>query len=781
MKHITIIAAAALAAVITVSADNNESPRFGTSPVRDVVGAMTRQEKARFVIGTGMEGIDNGDKAVIGSTKLIVPGAAGTTYPVPRLGIPAIVFADAPAGVRIDTHRANDTASYFSTHFTMPTLIGASWNRDVARLTGKAIGEEARDYGVDIMLAPALNIQRHALCGRNYEYYSEDPVVSGEMAVAYVDGIQQCGVGACVKHLAANNQETNRKDNESIVSQRALREIYLKGFEKVVRRSDPWCVMSSYNYLNGHYTSESVELLDSLLRGEWGYRGVVVSDWFGGSDAAAQMKARNNLLQPGFPGEYDRIMAALESGELDESVLDRNIEEVLELIASTPRFRGQPHSDRPDLKAHAALLRDITPEGMVLLKNDGRTLPYPADVRKIALFGNCSYDMIAGGSGSGDVNRAYCVSLPEGLANAGYLSDPDLNARYTAHIAAEKKRIKEVDKTFHMAAGMRPDELSLSRADIMRYAESNDAAVVTVGFAAGEFADRSTRSFYLDSTLNVVLKDVCDAFHALGKKVTVLLNVGGVIDTGSWKHLPDAILCTWQCGQEAGNSIADVLSGKSYPSGKLPMTFPLDYRDQASDRNFPHDADTGIIFGANKKPLTRLNPNIDHTVYEEDIYVGYRYFDSFDKDVSYPFGYGLSYTEFKYSRPCVTFDGIRYRVDVTVTNTGRANGKEAVQVYVSKPAEIEVPVKELVGFAKTRELKPGESQRLSVDIDPEDLAVFDESRSAWVTAPGRYKFSVGASSRDIRGTASCRVPAAMRPVKDILRPSLPIRRLSRRQ
>ena len=389
--------------------------------------------------------------------------------------------------------------------------------------------------------------------------------------------------------------------------------------------------------------------------------------------------------------------------------------------------------------------------------------------------------MIAGGSGSGDVNRAYCVSLPEGLANAGYLSDPDLNARYTAHIAAEKKRIKEVDKTFHMAAGMRPDELSLSRADIMRYAESNDAAVVTVGFAAGEFADRSTRSFYLDSTLNVVLKDVCDAFHARGKKVTVLLNVGGVIDTGSWKHLPDAILCTWQCGQEAGNSIADVLSGKSYPSGKLPMTFPLDYRDQASDRNFPHDADTGIIFGANKKPLTRLNPNIDHTIYEEDIYVGYRYFDSFDKDVSYPFGYGLGYTEFKYSKPSVTFDGNGYKVDVTVTNTGRANGKEAVQVYVSKPAEIEVPAKELVGFAKTRELKPGEAQRLSVDIDPEDLAVFDESRSAWVTAPGRYKFSVGASSRDIRGTASCRVPAAIRPVKNILRPSLPIHRLSRRQ
>lgn len=778
MKSNKIITTFLLTASIMAQAGSNNAPQLGKSPVKDVVGAMTREEKARFVIGTGMEGIDNGQKAVIGSTKLIVPGAAGTTYPIPRLGIPALVFADGPVGVRIDSHRANDTMTYYGTQFVMPTLIGASWNREVASAVGRAIGQEAADYGVDIMLAPALNIQRHPLCGRNYEYYSEDPLVSGEMATAYVNAMQECGVGACVKHLAANNQETNRKDNESIVSQRALREIYLKGFRNVITNSDPWCVMSSYNYLNGHYTSESPELLDSLLRGEWGYRGVVVSDWFGGNDAVKQMTARNNLLQPGWPGEYDQLVKAMETGTLDESVMDRNIEEVLELILRTPRFRGKSHSDRPDLKGHAALARKIAPEGMVLLKNDNASLPYGENIRNIALFGNCSYDIISGGSGSADVGNAYCVSIPEGLVNAGFHPDGRLRDKYTAHIMSEKERIKKTDRTFHMAAGMRPEEMAVSYADIVKCAERNDAAVITIGFAAGEFADRSTKSFSLDNTTRKMLENVCKAFHSKGKRVTVLLNVGGVIETASWRDMPDAILCTWQCGQEGGNSIADVLSGKAYPSGKLPMTFPVDYADHASDRNFPHDADTGIIFGANKKSATREQPNIDHTIYEEDIYVGYRYFDTFDIPVAYPFGYGLGYTTFGYSEPSISFDGSHYIVEMTVTNTGHRTGKETVQVYVSKPGA-NVPVRELAGFAKTQELQPGESQRLAIIINPDDLAVFDESASAWITNAGEYKFSVGASSRDIRGTVSCQIPYGIRTVKDILKPSLSINRLSR--
>lgn len=777
MKYTRFTIAISTAALI-VLACGKDLPQLGKASVKDVVAAMTRNEKARFVIGTGMEGLDNGDQAVIGSTKLIVPGAAGTTYPIPRLGIPAIVFSDGPAGVRIDPRRDNDTSSFFCTHFPMPTLIGATWNTEAAKEIGKAIGEEARDYGIDVMLAPALNIQRHPLCGRNYEYYSEDPLISGEIAAAYVKGIQECGVGACVKHLAANNQETNRKANESIVSRRALREIYLRGFETAIRKSDPWCVMSSYNYLNGFYTSESPELLDSLLRGEWGYEGVVVSDWFGGYDAAAQMKARNNLLQPGYPDEYRRLMESMESGELDEAVMDRNISEALELIMRTPRFKGFGYSNSPDLKGHAEFVRKIASEGMVLLKNANGTLPFSDDIRTVALFGNCAYDMIAGGSGSGDVNRAYTISLPEGFRNAGYSTDQELAAEYMSHIAAEKARLEKEDKTFHMAAKLRPQELGISRSAIRKLVGRNDAAVISVGIAAGEFADRSTESFYLDPIMDRLLKDVCEAFHAEGKSVTVILNISGVIETSSWKNLPDAILCTWQCGQEGGNSIADVISGKSYPSGKLPMTFPTDYSDHASDQNFPHNADTGIIFGANRKTLSRENRNIDHTIYEEDIYVGYRYFESFGKKVSYPFGYGLSYTTFGYSPAEISSDGKDLGLEVTVTNTGCSPGKEIVQVYVSRPSGIETPVKELVAFAKTKELQPGESQSLSIRIEAENLAIFDESESAWFTPAGQYTFSVGSSVRDIRSTVRHSLSGKKTPVRNILSPSMPINRLT---
>ncbi|MGM9763104.1 MAG: beta-glucosidase [Candidatus Cryptobacteroides sp.] len=774
-------AAALFTAALFIYGCGESTPQLGKDPIEDIVAAMTRSEKSRFVIGTGMEGLDNGDRAVIGSTKLIVPGAAGTTYPIPRLGIPAIVFSDGPAGVRIDPKREKDDLTYYCTHFPMPTLIGATWSTEIANATGKAIGEEARDYGIDIMLAPALNIQRHPLCGRNYEYYSEDPLISGEIAAAYVCGIQECGVGACVKHLAANNQETNRKASESIVSQRALREIYLRGFETAVRKSAPWCVMSSYNYLNGRYTSESPELLDSLLRKEWGYNGIVVSDWFGGSDAAAQMTAGNNLLQPGYTAEYDRLMEATESCELDEAVMDRNICEVLEMIMRTPRFKGPAHSDRPDLKAHAELVRKTAPEGMVLLKNDNGTLPFAEDIRRIALFGNSAYDLIAGGSGSGDVNRKYMISLPEGFKNAGYLTDTALEAEYTAHINSEKARINKEDKTFHMAAKPLSHELELSRTAISEIAERNDAAVISIGISAGEFADRSTESFYLDSVMEKLLEDVCDIFHAKGKKVTAVLNISGVIETNSWKNLPDAILCAWQSGQEGGNSIADVISGTSYPSGKLPMTFPIDYRDHASDRNFPHDADTGIIFGANRQAHSRENRNIDHTIYEEDIYVGYRYFESFDKKVSYPFGYGLSYTRFDYSAAQIAPDPNGYRLEITITNTGHRPGKEIVQVYLARPQGIESPAKELVAFAKTNELRPGESQTLAIHIDTCNLAIFDESQSAWLTPAGQYTFLIGSSVRDIRSSVHRNIEEKKQPVNDILRPSMPITRLSRRQ
>lgn len=779
MRHIilslTVWASACAATVHAVT------PRLGQDPVEDVVKAMTREEKARFVIGSGMtENPDGSTSAVVGNTRLIVPGAAGTTYPVERLGIPAIVLSDGPAGVRIDRTRPGDSTVYNCTHFPMATLLGATWNDSIVAEIGAAIGEEAREYGVDIMLAPALNIQRHPLCGRNYEYYSEDPLISGRTAAAYVNGLQSQGVGACIKHLAANNQETYRKANESIVSQRALREIYLRGFERAVKESHPWTVMTSYNYLNGHYTSQSPELTDSLLREEWGFDGVVVTDWYAGNNAVEQIKAGNDLLQPGYAREYDEIMSGLEDGTLSEAALDSVITRILRLVMRTQRFKGHHASGAPDIAAHTALARRAAAEGMVLLTNRDKALPLNRNGMKAALLGNNSYNLIAGGSGSGDVNRAYSIDLDDGLENAGYIIDNQLRERYLRHIALERRRLEREDKTFHMAARQQPVELSLTPHDIENAARDNDVAIITIGFAAGEFADRSSESFELDKTLRNTLRMACKAFHDRGKKVIVVLNTGGVIETQSWKDMPDAILLAWQSGQEGGNAIADVLTGKAAPSGRLPVTFPISYRDHASNADFPVDSAVEIIFKANTMEHRRERPNIDHTIYREDIYVGYRWFETSGSKVSFPFGHGLSYTSFRYSDISVTpYGNDRYRLSVTVTNTGSQPGKEVVQVYATySPRKTSRPAKELVAYEKTRELQPGDCQRLTLDISGDDLARFDEQASAWQTPAGRYRLSIGASSRDIRNTITLNVNSKSRKVKNILAPPIDFKRLT---
>lgn len=768
--------------IITITASVHfyveaSTPQLGTSSIEDVIAAMTLEEKARFLIGAGMSDAYDEGNGVVGHTKNIVPGAAGTTWPIPRLGIPAIVFADGPAGVRIDRFRENDSTGYNCTHFPMGTLLGATWNDSIVQRVGKAIGNEALEYGVDIMLAPALNIQRHPLCGRNYEYYSEDPVLSGHIAAAYTSGIQSEGVGACVKHLAANNQETNRKANESIVSQRALREIYLKGFEYAIREAKPWTVMSSYNYLNGLYTSENPELLDSLLRCEWKYDGVVVSDWFGGTDAVAQMKAGNELLQPGYEKEYNDILTALKDGSLDEKIIDRNIARVLKLIKRTPRFKHYKYSNQPDCETHAQLCRSVAPEGMVLLENNNATLPLKSHIKSVALFGNNSYDMIAGGTGSGDVNRAYKINLSDGFINRGKTINRDLAQKYNQHIEKEYTRLADEDKTFWMAVRERPKELNLSPEDIVNSSIQDDLAIITIGFGAGEFSDRSSESFYLNPVISEILSQVCTEFHKRHKPVIVILNTGGVVETSSWREMPDAILCAWQCGQECGNSIVDVLIGDAFPSGKLPMTFPVDYADHASNPNFPVDIDGGIIFGANTQKHTRDKRNIDYTIYEEDIYVGYRYFDSFGKDVAYPFGYGLSYTDFEYTDFNVTRDGESYQATITIKNIGKYPGKEIAQLYYSAPADIERPVKELLAYAKTHTLLPGESETLSFTFTPRDLSFFDEEKSAWSTTEGIHTLYIGSSSRHINGTAQCKVNESHRSVKPVLKPSQDFERL----
>ena len=692
------------------------------------------------------------------------------------------MLADGPAGLRIDPIREGDSATYYCTHFPIGTLLASTWNQDLVEEVGKSIGNEVLEYGADVLLAPALNIHRNPLCGRNFEYYSEDPLVSGKIAAAYVRGIQSNGVGTSIKHFAVNNQETNRNANDARITPRALREIYLKGFEIAVKESAPWTVMSSYNHINGTYASENTDLLSTLLRDEWNFEGMVVTDWFGGKDAVAQMIAGNDMLQPGRANQYDMIIEGVKSGKLDESILNRNVKRVLELILQTPHFKEYKYSNKPDLKAHAAVTRQSATEGMVLLKNNNETLPFERKVRNIALFGCTSYDFIAGGTGSGNVNRAYTVSLLDGLKNAGYQIDEALKADYEQYIEAEnKKNTPDSSQPFSRFMPVpRPTELIPTTKVLSEQVAKADVALVTLGRTSGEFVDRNVSDFELSEEELQLLKSVSQAFHAAGKKVVVVLNIGGVIETASWKKLPDAILLAWQAGQEGGNSVTDVLSGKVSPSGKLTMTFPNKLMDVASSTNFPMDARANTDV-RNKEDKSSSVKNVDYTDYEEDIFVGYRYFDSFGKQVSYPFGYGLSYTTFEYVNPSVKVDNGIYSVSIDVKNVGKFAGKEVVQLYVSAPNRFQMnkPEKELKAFTKTKELRPGETVTATLKLNTTDLASYDEASSSWVVDAGNYKFLIGTSSKDIKAALDVDVVSVVEKTNDILKPQETVNTIKR--
>ena len=761
MKKIILLSAAALAIV------GCKAPQLGKSSIDKVLKAMTLEEKVHFVIGTGMAGND-GASATVGATKKIVPGAAGTTYPIERLGIPGIVLADGPAGLRIDPVREGDENTYYCTHFPIGTLLASTWNQELVESVGQAMGEEVHEYGADVYLAPALNIHRHPLNGRNFEYYSEDPVVAGKTAAAYVRGVQKNDVGTSIKHFAYNNQETNRTGNNAVISPRAQREIYLKGFEITVKESDPWTVMSSYNKINGTYTSQSKDLITTVLRDEWGFKGLVMTDWYGGDDGAAQIAAGNDMLQPGTDLQYEQIMNAIQAGTLTEAELDVCVRRGLELVAKSPKAKKYAYSNKPDLTAHAAVTRQSALEGMVLLENNG-VLPLK-DVKNVAVFGCTSFDFIAGGTGSGNVNRAYTVSLLDGLKNAGFNVDQTRKDAFLKHIADEAAAFKASLPNDGLSAFYpvpRPTELVPSPAELKASAKANDIAIITFGRNSGEFFDRTSADFSLNAGENKLLASVTAAFHSVGKPVVVVLNIGGVIETASWKHIPDAVLLAWQAGQEGGNSVTDILTGKQSPSGKLPMTFPVNLMDAGSSANFPIDAADEVYFLNRREDVGKKD--VDVTKYEEGIYVGYRWFDKQELPVSYPFGYGLSYTTFEYADPAVTNDGATVTAKVTVKNTGEVAGKEAVQLYVSAPAgNLDKPVKELKAYAKTKELAPGESQELTLTFPTSELASFDEAKSAWVVDAGTYTFQFGASSRDIRCCATAEAAAAETPAHPVL-------------
>lgn len=756
-KMVLTVAVGALSVTMTAQT----TPQLNANNIEEVIKAMTLEEKAQLLVGGGNDGFV-GSGAMLGHQKKFVPGAAGTTVAIPRLGIPATVQCDGPAGVHIDAHREGDSRNYYATGFPVGTCLASTWNTDLVRKVGEAIGNETLEYGCDVVLGPGMNLHRNPLCGRNFEYYSEDPVVTGLMGTAFVLGVQSQGVGVSAKHFAVNSQESDRTRVDERLSQRALRELYLKGFEMMVRKSNPWTIMSAYNKVNGVYAQGNRDLLTNILRNDWGYKGIVETDWIGKREdlpVEQEVAAGNDLLMPGYPAQVKDIVNAVKSGKLDINDVDRNVRRMLEYIVKTPRFKGYKYSGEPDLKAHAAITRQSSTEGMVLLKNNA-ALPIRG-LKTVALFGVNSYDFMSGGLGSGAVNVGYSVDMVTGLKNIGVATTPQLTEIYQNYVKYAKAKLK-ADKNpmmwFLNQGQPKLDEIDITERCVANEEPKADAAIITIGRQAGEGMDRQINGeFNLSKTEQDMIFRVSDAFHTKGKKVIVIINSGSVMETASWRDRVDAILVAWQPGIEGGNSVADILTGKVNPSGKLTMTWPIAATDHPSTANFAKEYD--MYTYKNMEGWGKGNiPGVDFSNHEEDIYVGYRYFDTFKKDVAYPFGFGLSYTTFEMGKPSVKANGKNIEVSVTVKNTGKVAGKQVAQVYVTAPkGAYEKPAKELKAFGKTRELKPGESQTLKMTLEKRDLASFDEANSQWKVDAGNYLFQVGTDVESIKGTATLKV------------------------
>ena len=740
MKKVLITGLMALLTTTTMTAQ----PKLRADNIDEVLSAMTLEEKAQLLVGGGNDSFV-GSGAMLGHQKKLVAGAAGITVEIPRLGIPATVLTDGPAGVHIDRKRDGDPNDYSATGFPVGTCLASTWNTDLVEQVGRAIGNETLEYGCDVILGPGMNLHRNPLCGRNFEYFSEDPFVTGAMGTAFTLGVQSQGVGVSAKHYAVNSQETARTKVDERVSQRALRELYLRGFEMTVRKADPWTIMSAYNKVNGTYAQGHKQLLTTILRDDWGFKGIVMTDWIGKrSDlpTAQEVHAGDNLLMPGYPDQVKDIVEGVKNGTIKMEDVDRNVREMLEYIVKSPKFRNYQYSNKPDLKANAAITRQASAEGMVLLKNNG-ALPVK-NLKTVALFGVNSYDFFSGGLGSGCVNVLYVVDMVQGLKNAGVATTPTLTniyRKYVDYASAKLQADKNPEMWFLNQGQPKLDEIEITDRLIAHEEPQADAAIITIARQAGEGMDRGQEDFNLSDKERDMINRVSDRFHKVGKPVIVIINSGSSMETASWRDRADAILVAWQPGEEGGNSVADVLTGKVNPSGHLTATWPVSISDDPSTDNFPQSP---VYYNFTDKFAGGYLKGVNYSNHEEDIYVGYRYYDTFGRKPAYPFGYGLSYTTFDFSKLTAKKSGNNIIVTVSVKNTGKVAGKQVAQVYVAAPkGNLEKPAKELKGFAKTRLLKPGESETLTITIPVRDLASYDSKDSQWLADAGTYTFLVG--------------------------------------
>ena len=765
------------------TAMSQNAPQLTANNIDEVLAAMTLEEKAQMLVGDGNDGFV-GSGAMLGHQAKLVAGAAGQTVGLSRFGIPATVMADGPAGVHINPTREGTSQTFYATGFPVGTCLASTWNPQLVYSVGQAMGNETLEYGCDVLLGPGINLQRNPLGGRNFEYYSEDPLLNGIIATAMVKGVQSQGVGTSPKHFAVNSQETDRVRVDERISQRALRELYLRGFERVVREAQPWTIMSSYNKINGVYSQMNKDMLTTILRDEWGYKGIVETDWIGKRrdlPTTDAVSAGNDLFTPGYPAQTQDIIEGVKNGKLSMADVDRNVRRILEYIVKTPAFRKYKFSNKPDLKAHAAITRQTSAEGMVLLQNRNNVLPINS-LKRVALFGVNSYDFLSGGLGSGCVNVPYVVDMVQGLKNIGVSTTPtltDIYEKYVPYAKAKLKAEKNPEMWFLDQGQPKLDEIPISDRLVMREAPQADAAIITLGRQSGEGIDREISEFNITQDERDLIDHVSDIFHAQGKPVIVILNSGWPMETVSWRDRVDAILAAWEPGEEGGNSVADVLTGKVCPSGHLTATWPISIGDDPSTYNFPQKPD---YYNLTDKFANGDLKGYNYTNHDEDIYVGYRYYDTFNRPVAYPFGFGLSYTTFSTGAPKASFKNGKVTVSVAVKNTGKTAGKHVVQIYVKAPAAAgyEKPAKELKAFAKTKELKPGQSETLTMQIDMRDLASFDEANSQWKADAGTYTFMAADNVEDIKGLTTLSLSEYTEKVNNVMQPKVKLRLLTQK-
>jgi beta-glucosidase len=639
---------------------------------------------------------------------LVTGATPWTTTPVARLGVPELFVADGPHGVRrVEDVNTLGAQSFPATCFPTAALLAATWNADLLHTMGQALAGEANALGVGVLLGPGVNMKRSPLCGRNFEYFSEDPFLAGELAASLTEGMQSQGVGTSLKHFAANNQEFQRFSIDTLVDERTLREIYFPAFERVVKRAQPWTVMCAYNKLNGEYCSEHYELLTTLLKDEWGFEGFVVSDWGAVHDRVKSLQGGLDLEMPGpKPFRTQKVIDAVNAGTLDAAVLDEAVRRVLTIAF---RAAETPKGAVFDIDAHHALARKVAAEGMVLLKNDGiLPLQHP---QRIAVIGRAAQEPHFQGGGSSHINPTRTDSPLAELKKLASGAEISYSEGYPVGEALQPALIDAA-----VAAAQRA-EVALIYAALPASKES-------------EGYDRAD----LDLTAQQVA--LIKAVSAVQPRTVVILHNSSAVAMNDWIDGVAAVLEAWMMGQAGGGAVADILYGVVNPSGKLAETFPLRIEDTPAYLNFP--GDNGAVR------------------YGEGLYIGYRYYDAKHAPVRFPFGYGLSYTTFAYSNAQASSASFRdvdgLTVSVDVTNTGAVAGKEIVQVYVhDRKSSLVRPVKELKGFAKI-ELQPGETRTVQVTLDFRAFAFWHPGYQQWITEDGEFDLLIGASAADIRAT-----------------------------